>query len=567
MKKRYILFFVPLILYLALLGVLPQMEPDEARYSLIASAMNESGNYVTPHIKHTIYLEKPPLVSWMTAIAFKVFGENDFSARLFAGLCAWGCILLTFFIGRHFRDEKTGLYAAAVLTISIFPFVLGRINILDMPLTFFLCLSVWLGYLYLNKGEKKYLYLTYLGCALAFLTKGLIGMLLPAAILVLWLCLTKQWRKILKLISPVGIVIVLAVVSPWLYLAQKENSDFLWFFFVREHFLRFTTKMHGKTEPFYYFLPIIVGGTLPWSVFLIRAWQPQAVSKWLFQKNENKFLAVWFLFIFIFYTVSSSKLAPYIAPVFLPMAVWAGSIFRNYEDRMTELSGSRKMIYRIAVCSQSLLVMAALLVPPLLKTFSDPAKGLVVMTSDAWWIYMLPTFCAAAMLAFLPDWISQKTGQNWFLTLYLTCCVFLAGMVFPLKDFLYPYRSALVVREAVARYVPKGELLYQYRDNFYGIDFYNKIRTAIVEDFGELGDGIAKMPPDEKKKYFLSRDEFFDKIKKEKEIYCITQHRQKLRELKEKYSDIEVLWDNGAFYLLRIRKGNQKQESKSGEQG
>ena len=125
MKKRYILFFIPLILYLLILGVMPQMEPDEARYSIIPSEMNATGNYVTPHIKHTIYLEKPPLAYWMTAISFKILGENDFSARLFTGLCAWGCILLTFFIGRHFRDEKTGLYAAAVLSISVFSFVLG----------------------------------------------------------------------------------------------------------------------------------------------------------------------------------------------------------------------------------------------------------------------------------------------------------------------------------------------------------------------------------------------------------------------------------------------------------
>ena len=104
---------------------MPQMEPDEARYSLISSAMNQSGNYVTPHIKNVIYLEKPPLVCWVTAIFFKVFGENDFSARLFAALCTWGCILLAYFIGRHFRDQETGLYAAMLLTISLYPFIIG----------------------------------------------------------------------------------------------------------------------------------------------------------------------------------------------------------------------------------------------------------------------------------------------------------------------------------------------------------------------------------------------------------------------------------------------------------
>ena len=545
---------MPLILYIALLGVMPQMEPDEARYSLIPSAMNESGNYVTPHIKNTIYLEKPPLVSWATAMSFKVFGENDFSARLFTGLCAWGCILLTFFIGRHFRDEKTGLYAAAVLSISVFPFMLGRINILDMPLTFFLCLSIWLGYLSLTMEKRRYLsYLFYFTCALAFLTKGIIGVVFPFAILVLWLIWAGRWRQILQLFSPVGILIFLMVVCPWLYLAQKENSDFLWFFFVREHFLRFTTQMHGKTEPFYYFVPIIIGGTLPWSVYMIKAWQQKTMRECLFPKDENKLLVVWFLFIFLFYTVSSSKLAPYIAPVFLPIALFAGNLFRNYEQEPVEPAGTRKMFYRLVLWIQSMVILIALLLPPILNQYSDPAKGLVVMTSGYWWIYILPVLLAAALMTFLPDLIVRKFRGGWFLTIYLLCCLLLAGMIFPLNDFLSPYRSALVARDAIARHVPQGQLLYQYRVNFYGIDFYNKIRTPIVEDFGELADGIVKLPPEERKKYFLLVDEFIDKVQQEKEIYCITQHQDKLKQLQSKYAHIDILWDNGAFYLLRIR--------------
>lgn len=554
MKKRYILVLIPFILCVGLLGVMPQMEPDEARYSLIAAAMNETGNYVTPYIKHTIYLEKPPLASWMTALFFKLFGENDFSARLFTGLCAWGCIVLTFLIGRRLRDEKTGLFAAAVLTISVFPFILGRINILDMPLTFFLCLAVWLGYLSLGTEKRKYLSpMFYLACALAFLTKGIIGVVFPFAILTLWLIWAGRWREILRLISPVGILIFLAVAGPWIYLAQKENSDFLWFFFVREHFLRFTTQMHGKTEPFYYFLPVIIGGTLPWSVYLIRAWQPDNWKAGLFRKDENKLLAVWFLFIFLFYTASSSKLATYIAPVFIPIAVFAGNIFRQYEDRWPVFSGKRKTFYRVALWFQSLLVIAALLLPPVLKQFSDPAQGLVVMTSSYWWIYIIPTFMAALFLIFLPDRAGRAVPFRWFMTIYLTCCLMLAGLIFPMNDFLSPYRSARVAKEAIGRYVPPGELLYQYRVNFYGIDYYNRIRTPIVEDFGELGDGIIKMPEADRKKYFLTVQDFFDRIEQHKDIYCITQHREKLSQLRSKYADVQILWDNGAFYLLRIR--------------
>ena len=555
MQKRYILLLIPFILYIGLLGIMPQMEPDEARYSLIPSAMNQSGNYVTPHIKNVVYLEKPPLVYWATAMSFKVFGENDFSARLFAGFCAWGCILLAYFIGKYFRDEKTGLYAAALLTISAFPFALGRINILDMPLTFFVCFSIWLGYLTLTEEKKKYLYyLFYFSCALAFLTKGVIGVVFPFIVLVLWLIWAGRWRQIWQLFSPIGILIFLIVVCPWLILAQKENSDFLWFFFVREHFLRFTTKMHGKTEPFYYYLPIIIVGTIPWSVYLIKAWKGKSIKEWLFSKEENKLLAVWILFIFLFYTFSSSKLATYIAPVFLPLALFAGSVFCSYEQDLSEASGGKKVFYRIAVIFQSLIIIIVLFLPPVLKQYSDPEKGLVIMISGNWWLYILLPLLAAVLMIFLPDLIFNKVRRGWFLTVYLLCALFLVGILFPLNDFLAPYRSAKVAKEAILRYVPLDQDLYQYRENFYGIDFYNKIRTPIVEDFGELSEGIAKLPSAERKRYFLSRNEFFQLCVQRKDVYCITQHKNKLKEIKEKLSQVDVLWDNGAFYLLHIKK-------------
>jgi 4-amino-4-deoxy-L-arabinose transferase-like glycosyltransferase len=554
MNKKIFLFFIPLILYVAILGIMPQMEPDEARYSLIPSEMNASGNYVTPHIKNTIYLEKPPLAYWATALSFKVFGENDFSARLFTGLCAWGCILLAFFIGRHFRDEKTGLYAAAVLTISVFPFVLGRINILDMPLTFFLCLSVWFGYLALT-GEKKYLYYGfYFFCALAFLTKGIIGIVFPFAILVFWLVWARRWRDTLKLVSPVGIAVFLLIASPWLIFAQMENPDFLWFFFVREHFLRFTTQMHGKSEPFYYFIPIILGGTLPWSVYLIRAWQRRAIPEWLFQKDDNKLLAVWFLFIFLFFTVSSSKLATYIAPVFLPIALFAGNIFRSYEEAPVQPGTRRKVFYRLFVVVQAVMVVMALLLPLILQRYSDPEKGLVVIISGLWPLWILVPSASVILLIFLPDLVQKKYQQGWFLTIYLLAALLLASSLFPINDFLYSYRSSHVAKDAIEKHLPKDRLLYQYRVNFYGIDFYNKIHTAIVEDFGELADGIIKLKPEERKKHYLLVPEFVELINQGQDVYCITQHRQRLRELQALFSTVEILWDNGAFYLLRVAR-------------
>jgi 4-amino-4-deoxy-L-arabinose transferase-like glycosyltransferase len=556
MQKKYILFLIPLILYIGLLATMPQMEPDEARYSLIASAMNESGNYVTPHIKNVIYLEKPPLVSWVTAVFFKVLGENDFAARLFTGLCAWGCILLAYFIGRHFRDEKTGLYAAAILTVSCFHFFVGRINILDMPLTFFICLSIWLGYLALERKNQKYLfYLFYLTCGLTFLTKGLVGVVFPFAILIVWLIWIGQLRRILQLFSPIGVLIFLIVVCPWLILAQKENADFLWFFFVREHFLRFTTKMHGKSQPFYYFLPIIVAGTVPWSVYLIKAWGNKTLKDCFFKSDENKLLIVWFLFILLFYSVSSSKLIPYIAPVFIPLSLFAACILKKYDTvPQFEEPVAKKIFFRVVIIIQSLLFVLALLAIPILQKLFPVEKGrLVIMISSCWWFYIIVPVSALIMMTFLPDLILRKYRKGWFFTIYVVSALFLGSLLFPLNDFMAPYRSAKVAREAIVRYVPAGEDLYQYKDNFYGIDFYNKIRTPVVEDFGELAEGINKLAPEEKKRYFLSANDFFELCAKKKEVYCFTKHQKRLKEIRVKMPKTDVLWDNGILYLLHIR--------------
>ena len=114
--KFLILVVVPALLYVVLLGALPLIEPDEGRYSDIPSLMNRLSDYVTPRLQHVVYLEKPPLVYWATALSFQLFGESEWSSRLFVGLCAWGCILLTYFMGRRLSDERTGLYAAAVLS-------------------------------------------------------------------------------------------------------------------------------------------------------------------------------------------------------------------------------------------------------------------------------------------------------------------------------------------------------------------------------------------------------------------------------------------------------------------
>ncbi len=175
------------------------------------------------------------------------------------------------------------------------------------------------------------------------------------------------------------------------------------------------------------------------------------------------------------------------------------------------------------------------------------------MISGCWWFYIILPVTALLLMTFLPDLITRKYRRGWFLTIYLLSALFLGSLLFPLNDFLAPYRSAKVAKSAIARYVPASQDLYQYRVNFYGIDFYNKISTPIIEDFGELGDGIIKLAPEKKKRYFLSVNEFFELCAQKKIVYCITQHKARLKEIMAKMPKTEIICDNGAFYLLKIK--------------
>jgi 4-amino-4-deoxy-L-arabinose transferase-like glycosyltransferase len=556
-NKLLILFIMPLFLYVGLLPVAPLMEPDEGRYSLISSSMNISGDYITPRLKEAVFIDKPPLVYWATALSFKIFGENEFSSRLFAGLCAWGCILLVYNMGRFLQDEKAGLYGAAVLTTSLFHFAIGRINIMDMPVAFFLSLAIWSGYRYCAAaGRKEWLYLCYLASALAFLAKGLMGIIFPAAIIIIWLVSVSRWRDIPKLVSPLGILIFLAVSLPWLILIQQAHSDFFRFFFVQEQFLRYATTIHNRYQPVYFYLPIIIAGTLPWCAFLYKALCRESlgynnggqVSVWSkfpwFRKEDAIYLMIWAGFITLFFSLSSSKLIPYIAAIFLPLSLFQGSIFRLYDKQQEDLiSSSAISRYDLPVIFQSLLFIIALVAAP----YFDKSRPLTL-----WWPWIVAPVIMQILIVFLPGYVRRRTGGNWFVTVYIITAIFLGAAVFPFSQFLTPYKSAYILVQAVKKYVPVGQELYQYDMSLYGVDFYGKIRTPIVNELREVRYGSEFLPSAEKAHYFLNSEEFFKLAGQQPVTYCATKGQEGIERLRKEFPNLAVMWDNKYYYLVRL---------------
>jgi 4-amino-4-deoxy-L-arabinose transferase-like glycosyltransferase len=307
------------------LGSLPLIDPDEGRYAEIPREMLERGDLITPTLNYVKYFEKPPLLYWINAASLKVFGENEFAARFPSALCGLLTVLATYIIARHLYGRRSALIAALVLGTSAGFVMQSRIILTDMLLTF--CLTAALGAFVvasLREGRRSRnlpWYLFYFFCALAVLAKGLIGMVFPAGIIFFYLLLSRRWRLLTEMRLGTGLMLFLAVAAPWFVAVSLRNPEFAHFFFIREHFQRFTSTVHGRYQPFWFFVPVLLGTMLPWVFFipgaLVRAWRDRHHE----EGHSGLYLLIWAILIFLFFSKSSSKLIPYILPIFPPLAM------------------------------------------------------------------------------------------------------------------------------------------------------------------------------------------------------------------------------------------------------
>lgn len=312
------------LLLFGTLGLRPLYKADESRYAEIPREMIASGDWLTPRLNGLKYFEKPPLQYWASAAFFKLFGESDAAARLWTALACFGGIVLTWFAGNRMFPSPARMFSAPagslgaiVLAGSPLYVLLGQINTLDMALAFFLSAAVF------SFALGRY-YLFWAACALAVLSKGLIGIVLPGATIALYIVVRRDWLLIKKIHLFKGTLLFLLIAAPWFIAVSAANPEFAHFFFVQEHFQRYATRIHGRYQPVWYFLPILAFGIAPWLL-------PFVFSFGNFLKRQDAggfdaalFLALWVLVVFGFFSASGSKLPSYILPMFPALAVLIG---------------------------------------------------------------------------------------------------------------------------------------------------------------------------------------------------------------------------------------------------
>ena len=311
------------LVWLGTLGIRPLFNPDEGRYAEIPREMLLTGDWVIPHLNGLDYIEKPPLQYWATALSFAVFGVGTFSARLYTALTALGTVALMGWLARRWWGVAAGWRAAAILSGLLLFVVLGQLLTLDMSLTFWMSVSL-AGFL-LAQSEtrsRRWMLLAWAACALGVLTKGLVAAVIPAAVLVLYSLCSRDFGPWRRLQLRYGLPLFLAVAVPWHWLAAQRLDDFLQFFFVHEHFARYLTPVSDRQEPWWYFGLVFLAGTFPWTVSALRV----VASGWRSPRTEGAFNAklflwIWVVFIGVFYSLSDSKLIPYILPIMPAVAL------------------------------------------------------------------------------------------------------------------------------------------------------------------------------------------------------------------------------------------------------
>ena len=469
----------------------PLLDPDEGRYAEIPREMLASGDWVTPRFDDLKYFEKPPLQYWATAAVYSVAGVSEWSSRLWSTGLGFLCLALTFGWTRSLYGPGAARAALLALAVSPYFLIVSHLNLLDAGFTFWLVAAVFAftraqtapG---ASGAERRWMLAAWALAALAVLSKGIVVGVLAGSSLIIYTLIERDARPWRRLHALAGVPLFLAIAAPWFIVVSLRNPGFAGFFFVHEHFARFLTTVHQRVEPWWYFLPLLLLGVLPWIAPLPRA----LLTAWRESSREveaadvaaapafkpRRFLLIFAAVTLGFFSVSGSKLAPYILPMFPPLAAIVGAAVRD-PGRLAAAAA------RIALGLVLLIASAGILYSARRNAFV-PHAALV-------WVSAASLIALAGVVATLRA-VRFPAGA-------LTAAGALAAILawqglLAAYAIIPPARSARDLVAAVRPAVQPGTRLYsvgQYRET---ISPYLG-RTLILVDYqGELAFGLSAEP-------------------------------------------------------------------------
>jgi 4-amino-4-deoxy-L-arabinose transferase-like glycosyltransferase len=310
------IFIIAALIFFFHLGTYGFWEPDEARYGEIAREMMALHDYIVPHLNYVAYVEKPPLLYWLTTLSYRVFGINEFAARMIPALSALLGVVATFFFAARTMGRRRAIMAAAILATAPLYAVMAQTLTTDMLLSSLITIAIFALLLHFQEGGI-WCWIAYVAMGLATLTKGPIGIILPALTMLIFLCWERALDRALRRFHAIaGGTVVLAIVAPWFVAISLREPGFLDFYFVGEHLRRFFEPSFSHGEPFYFYVPVLLLGLLPWSLLV-----PFLTWRRMRKNPARRYCVIGAIAIIATFSTASGKLIPYVLPAFPLLAI------------------------------------------------------------------------------------------------------------------------------------------------------------------------------------------------------------------------------------------------------
>lgn len=423
-------------------------QPDETRYAEISREMLASGNWVTPHFFGLRYFEKPIAGYWVNSVGQWLFGHTRFGVRAGSVFCTGLSALLIYWLARHmFASQKIALTAGLIFLTSLLVYGIGTYAVLDPMLLLWLVsamCSYWLAAQAHTTPRRACGYvLLGAACAMGFMTKGFIALAVPVLAIVPWALWQQRFGELLRW-GPLSIGIAALLSAPWALAINQQEGDFWHYFFWVEHIQRFAEADAQHKAPFWYYLPVLLAGSLPWLALLpgalVGAWRQRC------QQAGTVYLLSWVVLPLLFFSIAKGKLPTYILPCFAPLAVLMARYAHDLPLQAFKVNGWINLLFGAVTATLLLVVVSPWGIGNVALYASDETLSLV---------------CGALAFAGwgVSGWMSLRPGQGrWQLAaLCPLLLALLVGFAIPqkIRDAKQPQRFVQAVHRPLveSRYV------------------------------------------------------------------------------------------------------------------
>jgi 4-amino-4-deoxy-L-arabinose transferase-like glycosyltransferase len=458
------------------LGAAALFEPDEGRNSEKAREILVLNDWVTPHENFHAALDKPIFFYWLIATSFKVFGLSEWAARLPSTLAALICLALIYRFTLARWGQWEAFWSVLILLTSTEFFILARTVILDMSLTLFVTLSLCAFYqaVHCERAQRRRLWclLLYAALGVATLIKGLVGVVIPGMVFFSYLLLSHRWEVLPRIYLIPGALLFIAIVLPWYLWVDARNGGYLHYYLWEEHFRRFTTAEFDRSEPWYYFILVLLVGFFPWTLLL-----PMAIKDAWQRRFDDRtcYLILWIALPLLFFSASNSKLPHYILPIFPALAILTGTAMAHRDrESASKLRFNLSLTWWIQTVTSFYLVVGTFIPRILARQIRNSVEAKA---------YVVWTYAAISTLALVYLIVTKHSGApRPRRSLYLVQGLGLCGFVIFIAEMMIavsPVRSAKYIAARARSYVATATHVVFYDTYLSGMAFYLRTQQPI----------------------------------------------------------------------------------------